>query len=211
MGGRCLFRARPLAGTNIRGDCAKHWDDHSQAHGVEVEWHERDAASREKVRRFLEAPHIGPFGCGTERTFAEYEDYAGLSFWNRTAEEATSRGDEPSEPLALCRSTPEREWCIRIVLDRSMLPPEALADPLFWYVGFHDADNSELHREDVSADELREMLHGDARELVIERRFRPTRQPVTWTVWPTNSAGEWLGKVVGVATPLPLNLDGRAA
>jgi hypothetical protein len=201
MGGRCLFRARPLSGTNIRGDRAKHWDDHLRAHGVEVEWHQRDAASREKVRRFLEAPHIGPFGCGTERSFAEYEAYAGLSFLHRMAQDTRLRGEEPPNPPAPAAwATEPREWRVRIMLDRAALPAEALADPLFWYVGFHHADNVELYRQDASGDELRHLVQEDTREILIERRFNSSRQPAIWKVWPVDHRGNWLAKVEG--TPL---------
>jgi len=178
----------------------KHWDDHVQARGVALEWHERDAVSREKVRQFLLAPHIGPFGCGTERSFAEYEAYAGLSFRHRAAQDATLRGEEPpNPPVPSSWATQPREWRVRIVLDRAALEPEALADSPFWYVGFHDADKAEIHREDAGADELREVLRGDARKLVIERQFTSARQPTSWTVWPVDRTGNWLGKLEGRA------------
>ena len=149
----------------------------------------RDVVSREKVRRFLATPHVGPFGCGTARTFAAYEAYAGLSLSARTAQDATRQGLEPAPPPA-----PAREWHVRIVLDRGALQPEALADPLFWYVGVHDAEQSEIHREDAAGDELQQVAAGGRREIVIERCFNSARQPATWTVWPMSCAGEWLGR-----------------
>ena len=178
---------------------AKHWSDHVQAQGVTVEWHERDATSREKVRRFLKSPFVGPFGCGTARSFTEYEEYAGLNFLHRTAQDATLRGDEPpNPPTPATQPTEVRDWHVRIVLDRAVLQPEALADPRLWYVGFHDAGNVEIHRQDAEGDELRWLLHGgDTTASVIERQFSSERQPVTWTVWPLSSAGEWLTQIVG--------------
>lgn len=167
----------------------KHWDDHVRARGIEVEWHVRDVASREKVRRFLATPHVGPFGCGTARTFAAYEAYAGLSVSARSVQDATRQGLEPAPPPA-----PSREWQVRIVLDRAALQPEALADPQFWYVGVHDAEQSEIHREDAAGDELNRLLQDGRREIVIERCFNSARQPATWTVWPMSRAGEWLGR-----------------
>jgi hypothetical protein len=56
----------------------RHWDDHV-GDSVAVPWFERDARSRQKVTAFLAAPHVGEFGCGTARTFADYEAYAGLT------------------------------------------------------------------------------------------------------------------------------------
>lgn len=176
----------------------KHWDDHVRAQGIELEWHERDAASREKVRQFLLAPHVGQFGCGSVRSFADYEAYAGLSFLHRVAQDATLRGEEPPNPPAPATwATEVRDWRVRIVLDRAALQPEALADPRLWYVGFHDADNVEIHRQDAEGDELRWLLQDGSQAMTIERRFSSARQPVTWTVWPLSSDGEWLGQIVG--------------
>jgi hypothetical protein len=182
----------------------KHWDDHVRARGIEVEWHARDVVSREKVRRFLAAPHVGPFGCGTARTFAAYETYAGLSLSARTAQDATLQGLEPAPPPA-----PSQDWHVRIVLDRGALQPEALADPLFWYVGVHDAEQSEIHREDAAGDELRRLLQDNGREIVIKRCFNSARQPATWTVWPVSRAGEWLGRTDRAVAGATLVRDGK--
>jgi hypothetical protein len=183
---------------------AKHWGDHVQAQGIALEWHERDAKSREKVRQFLLEPYVGSFGCGTARSFAEYEAYAGLKFLHRMAQDATLRGEEPPNPRAPATwATENREWHVRIVLDRRTLQSEALADPRLWYVGFHDADNVEIHRQDAEGDELQCLLHGDTAEIMIERHFSSARQPATWTVWPMSFAGEWLNQIVGT-------VDGKA-
>jgi hypothetical protein len=86
---------------------------------------------------------------------------------------------------------------VRIALDRRTLQPEALADAKLWYVGVHDADNTELYRQDANGEELQWLLQGDTAEIVIERRFSSERQPATWTVWPMSNDGEWLTKVEG--------------
>jgi hypothetical protein len=88
---------------------------------------------------------------------------------------------------------------VRIVLDRAALQPEALANPQFWYVGVHDAEQSEIHREDAAGDELNRLLQDGRREIVIERRFSSAQRPATWTVWPFNEANAWLRKVTGAA------------
>jgi hypothetical protein len=176
----------------------KHWDDHVRANGVAREWHQCDAASRQKVRRFLSGEDIGAFGCGAERRFAEYEAYAGLSFAHRAAQDATLRGDEPpNAPTSPDWPTELREWQVRIPLIRAALPSAAVDDPQFWYVGFHDADNSEIHRQDVAGLELQELLGSQAHAITVERRFISSRRPTSWTVWPVASDGAWLEKTVG--------------
>jgi hypothetical protein len=181
-----------------RANRSKHWDDHVAARGVAREWHVCDAISRAKIRRFLEGGDVGRHGCGTVRSFAEYEAYAGLSFRHRAAQDATLRGEEPpNAPAPSDWAIRDREWRVRITLDRATLPPAAVTQPQFWYVGFHDADDTEIHREDAADDELLGLLQGDATQLVIERRFNAGRQPATWTVWPAGTNGEWLSRTTG--------------
>ena len=176
----------------------KHWDDHVKAQGVELEWHQRDASSKEKVKRFLAEPFVGEFGCGTARTFDEYETYAGLSFRHRQVQDYTRRGEEPPNPPAPAGWAEQiRAYLVPIELDRAALEPEACADPMFWYVGFHDADGLELYRRDADAKELRELLAGKPSRIVIEREFSSNREPVSWTVWPVSRSGVWLQKREG--------------
>jgi hypothetical protein len=181
-----------------RAHRAKHWDDHVRANGVVREWHECDADSRQKVRRFLLGEDMGAFGCGAERRFADYEAYAGLSFAHRAAQDATLRGEEPpNAPASPDWPTELREWQVRIPLSRAALPAAALAEPQFWYVGIHDAENAEIHRQDEAGDALQQLIDAGGDYVVIDRRFLSARQPTTWTVWPVAGNGEWLDKSVG--------------
>jgi len=174
----------------------KHWDDHLRSQGMAIEWHERDGASRRKVSQFLTAPFIGPFGCGSQRSFAEYEAYAGLNFQDRSAQTEAWRGQEPAAFAAWdLASGREREWHVQIVLHLAALPDSALADPKLWYVGFHDAADAEIYREDLDASELRRLRAVHDGRIVIERRFHSERRPMSWTVWPVNSSGEWLARL----------------
>jgi hypothetical protein len=181
-----------------RHNCIKHWDDHVAGKGVERAWHERDTVSRARVARFLAEPFVGTYGCGTVRSFADYEAYAGLSFRHRRAQDETLRGIEPPNPPAEPDwAEQEREWSLRIVVDRSRLAAAATADPSFWYVGAHDSANSELFRQDAGENELRALLSGDRPQIVIDRKFMSNRQPVKWTVWPYSRSQGWLEAVLG--------------
>ena len=80
----------------------KHWDDHNETLGVNLAWHERDKLSLDKVNNFLLLPKPGQFGCGTVRSFADYERYAGLSFERKMAHDYTWEGHEPPNPLYGC-------------------------------------------------------------------------------------------------------------
>ncbi len=81
-----------------RNNRGVHWKDHVEERGVERAWRERDTVSRQKIVRFLADPWVGPFGCGSVRTFADYEAYAGISFRHRRVQQYTRRGEEPPNP-----------------------------------------------------------------------------------------------------------------
>lgn len=178
---------------------SKHWDDHRADSGVEVPWHARDSASLDKVRRFLSAPGIGRFACGEIRGFADYEAYSGICFRRRHAGRGARRGDEPEPPKPA--GGPSRDWTVRLSLDRAGLPAEALRQPLFWYVGFHDADGVEIARDDAGRSELRAALETAQERIRIERRFASSRPPARWTVWPTDRRGRWLDRIDGSIDP----------
>lgn len=175
----------------------KHWGDHVAGQTVGQPWNVRDKASRAKVSRFLTQPVYGPFGCGTARSFADYEAYAGLDFRKRTALPAVRQGSEPGTPGASDDPNALRRWDLRITLSRAELPSAALADPSFWYVGFHDENDVEIHRADAAGPELRMLVAGDAPEIVIARRFLSAQRPARWTVWPVSRSRGWLDKLGG--------------
>lgn len=176
----------------------KHWDDHLPGQGVDLPWHARDAASLAKVERFLIAPEPGRFGCGSARSFTEYENYAGICFASRYASRAAHRGDEPPlpPPPAADRIEP-RHWTVRLAIDPNALAAEALDNPLFWYVGFHDANGVEVLRDDASRHELSRLISEGSGRIRIERHFTSARPPARWTVWPTDRGGRWLSRIDG--------------
>ena len=180
----------------------KHWDDHIKAHGVTREWHERDGDSKRKIKHFLTAPSVGPFECGPVRTFQDYETYAGLNFRSKKAQEYTMHGGEPpNPPCASDWAERTRKWQVRIELDRAMLSGCA-DDPYFWYVGIHDQNGEEIHRRDVSVQDLSNLLCGGASSVTIEREFESMREPLTWTVWPYSHSRGWLDKITGQVNKL---------
>jgi hypothetical protein len=183
---------------------SKHWDDHRAERGVEMPWEARDSASLAKVRRFLSAPEVGRFGCGEARGFADYEAYSGLCFRRRHAGRAARRGDEPPPLQPACG--PARDWTVRLSLDRAGLQEAALRQPLFWYVGFHNADGVEIARLDAGRAELRAALAAAEGPIRIERRFASVRPPTRWTVWPTDRRGRWLDRVEGLVDSACLRL-----
>lgn len=180
-----------------------HWDDHVSEGQVAMTAQARDAASLAKVRHFLSHPGIGPLACGTARSFAEYEAYAGLIFRRRYATPEALRGDPPRPPPG-----PQKSWKVRICIDRERLPASALDRPRFWYVGFHDDSGRELTRQDAQLPEIRQALAAGAGEIVLERDFKAPCPPARWTVWPTDRSGRWLDRVEGAVDPANLPAAG---
>jgi Glycosyltransferase (GlcNAc) len=171
----------------------KHWDDHVLERGVEVGWGERDARSRERITRFLAEPYVGRLGLGGERTLADYEAYAGISFKHRRVQDYTRRGLEPPNPPS------DPDWAtrpqdrrVRVELDLAKLPEAAVEDPDFWYVGVHDEDGRELYRRDVANGELEQLLASGADSVVLERRFESEAEPASVTVIPHSASCGWL-------------------
>jgi hypothetical protein len=170
-----------------------HWDDHVAGRGLSTSASERDAASLARVRDFLTTPAVGHFGCGTARSFAEYEAYAGIHFARRRVTAAARRGDEPSPPPPPGAAVgPIRDWRVRVALGRNALPPAALKAPAFWYVGFHDAAGVEIARADANHTELQTILMGGTDPIVLDRHFRAARPPASWTIWPVDRRRQWL-------------------
>jgi hypothetical protein len=175
----------------------KHWDDHIKAPGLDIAWYERDAASKNKVSDLLMRPYTGRFAFGTVRSFQEYESYAGLNFQYRLASDTTLRGEEPPNPARVRAAGESRKWRVRILFNRAELPPGAVHDPAFWYVGVYDSKHNEIFRQDAALEEIRILLDRDRPFIVIERGFVSDRVPVTWTVWPVSRSQGWLWQVRG--------------
>ena len=62
----------------------RHWEDHDDPAGLNP-WQRLEAQSRRRVRAFLTSPPGGRLGCGTVRTYAQYQSYVGLDLRARTA------------------------------------------------------------------------------------------------------------------------------
>jgi glycosyltransferase involved in cell wall biosynthesis len=181
-----------------RANRVKHWDDHTHERGATVAWHERDAVSLAKVSRFLTEPWTGPDGAGTVRSVADYEAYAGVSFRHRRVQDYTRQNREPPNPVA-APHWPERvkNHKVEIQIQRAQLPPAAISDPSFWYVGVHDHARKEIYRDDAGPAELRKVLANGHDVISLVREFSSERIPASWTVMPCSISQGWLEPVSG--------------
>jgi hypothetical protein len=172
-----------------------HWGDHIPAHGVELEWGKRDARSRKRAQRLLTKPKPGTWGVGMERSLADYEAYAGISFAHRRIQDHTRRHLEPPNPPTdedwLTGKT--NEHTVEITLPTSRLPAAAWQESQFWYVGFHDwEDGEELFRGDAGGQEVRNLLAGTPEYVTLIRKFESATTPTAWMVHPYSASEAWL-------------------
>ncbi len=182
-----------------RASSAKHWDDHVSEAGAPVSWQERDEPSLAKAARLLTSPWPGPDGMGTERTVADYEAYAGVSFQHRRIQDYTLMNLEPPNPPAAAGWAERmRDTNLEIQLDPAQLPPDALDDSAFWYVGFHDVKGDEIYRQDAQAEEMAEhRAQAESGRIALRREFVTQRVPSTWMVHPHSASRGWLEPIVG--------------
>lgn len=88
---------------------ARHWDDHPGEEGGGASGDELYQRGLRKAAQFFAASDVGPLGLGDVRTFAEYEDYAGVSFRNRRIQDYTRLNGEPPNPEV------EPGWADRVI------------------------------------------------------------------------------------------------
>ena len=131
------------------------------------------------------------------RTVQQYEEFAGVSFALRRAQDYTSRSEEPPNPPMAAGWTEEiYSWMTRIRLKHEDFPAHSWDDISFWYIGIHDEQGNEIYRRDLSLSELATMpIHEPAFVLICE--LQSGSVPAGWTVWPVSRSLGWLQKITG--------------
>lgn len=181
----------------VRKDAVKHWDDHTEATQTAPAWGERDLESKRKIGRLLAGEVVDPFGLGSARSIAAYEEFAGISFRLRKAQDYTSRSEEPPNPKLGSEWAEEiYSWMIRIRLQANLFPPESWSEFSFWYIGVHDEQGNEIHRRDLTPAEIAPLAELRP-EIILILELQSGCIPARWTVWPVSRSGEWLSRIEG--------------
>ncbi len=176
----------------VRKDAVKHWDDHT------AKWGEQDLQSKNKIRRLLAGQPVDRFGLGIARTVEQFEEYAGLSFRLRKAQDYTVRAGEPPNPKMNANwAEAIYPWLVRIRLESRQFPKDCWSDFSFWYIGVHDEDHHEIYRRDLTPEELTPLSQQQPEiELICE--LQSGSIPVSWTVWPVSRSRGWLTRIEGI-------------
>ena len=176
----------------------KHWDDHIADHGVDVDWAQRDAPSRESARQLLTETGSQEFGLGRERSVADYEAYAGINFEHRRVQDYTRHHfPPPNPPVAEDWIAKTKDHTVRITIAASQVAPSVWTDSQFWYVGVRDSEGAEIVRIDAEGKELLHLLADAPEQITLVRQFESTAAPARWEVRPHVAADGWLDSLEG--------------
>ncbi|MCC8395692.1 hypothetical protein LJ656_24215 [Paraburkholderia sp. MMS20-SJTR3] len=161
-----------------RAHRVKMWHDHNHEAAARCEidepWHERNQRSLQRNRALLgidgetaPAEHFGKYGLGTERTLADYEAYAGISFAWRGVQPAVlnheppvpgaQRGDEAAWKASLLRAYDLRVYVRQKSFDKHGAAPGVpvtLPAATSATVTVHGSGETTLHEEHVDAKRL---------------------------------------------------------
>jgi hypothetical protein len=105
------------------------WDStgrpkHGEAHPPPAEGSTYDDGSRRRARQLLLSGEQGRYGCGTDRTVAEYESYSGLDLARCRVQPYTVHDLEPPNPPAPEGWASEpRTWHLRLRVHPRAVPP----------------------------------------------------------------------------------------
>jgi hypothetical protein len=176
-----------------------HWDDHS-------DWGTRNARAIARYRALLGVDgtamrDFAPYGFGTERSFEQFERFAGICFADRSVDRAVIDNLPAPSPLAHAPGSVWRGQLLRshsrdIRVDRSLLEDP---DPTLFLALFATAaDGTELYRMDLNRARIDEYLANQTGpHIFILMAFFSRQLPVRWTSWLGSAQRGWLDRVDG--------------
>jgi glycosyltransferase involved in cell wall biosynthesis len=181
-----------------RKGSVKQWDD-------DPIWVTRNNISHKRNRQLFEmdgetrTEHFGVYDFGTERTLAEYEAYAGISFKKRGVQKHTLDYNYPPNPVIEDYDEYQNSFsqffkhCIDVAY--SQVPHE---DYTFWAVAFEDENGNELYRRDADEAEIRMMKNDPDGYCKVWRQFETVVKPHKWIIWPHSVSAGWCDRLEGI-------------
>jgi hypothetical protein len=173
----------------------KHWDD-------STDWNNRDQASYARYRKLMgldpgcsscQRKSIAPNYFGRERSFEQYEKYAGLKFITRQIHIETKNNEMPPIKGDYLEGLTNRQmYCIDIY--KGSLPE---TDYDHFAVAFLDQEGKDLYRQDLNKNEITHLLNQDKKDKFIHiwREFEHIEAPHSWRVWPHSESKGWLERI----------------
>jgi len=200
-----------------RSGRVKMWDEHTPENKkkglVDSDWTERNLSSLRRNRILFgmeKDPNVeidfGKYGFGNVRTLREYEEYAGISFEYRGAQQETL--DRKMPPVNFKYAT-EEEWKnsfigshdVIICVHKSEFPKcfedggKLIDDIDFCAVGVHDKDGKELFRRDLTKSQFEEHMRSPHGFIHYNIAFTHKGKPHSYVLWPHSETLGWLDRV----------------
>jgi hypothetical protein len=173
----------------------KHWDDHVDG-AVDLPWYKRDQTSRKRVRHLLTDPYVGYLACGSARTVAQYEEYAGISLRHAKVQDSTRLGDEPPNPTTMPDwSSKLPTWRLRIEFECCQLRKNLLMETRSWHIAIYESGGAECDRIFLDSDALAKIR--DSEVVIIDYELETGLSPSSWRLWSVSREGDWLATVGG--------------
>lgn len=174
----------------------KQWDD-------DKTWGDKNSYCHLRNRKLfgmdgeIQDIDFGKYGFGPVRSLQDYERYAGINFKLRSIQQYTADKKYPPNPV-LTEEEYEKSWlrifkhCIDIGYHDV---PENDYD--VWVVAFEDENGNELHRRDVSEEEINNYFNNKETEEYIKiwREFHTDTHPKKWIFWPHSKSKGWINRI----------------
>ncbi|WP_322015184.1 GlcNAc-transferase family protein [Paraburkholderia sp. J12] len=198
----------------------KMWDDHNgeaKEKGVIKEhWAERNERAYLRNQALLgvdgkpsSTHEFGKYGLGTERTLAEYETYAGISFASRGVHETVLGHELPEPPgtprpdAAIWQASLRRANDVRVCVHQNTFDEHAatpgaqptLSGAASAVVAVYGHDETELHREAIEARDLHQYRQNDWLDYHAIFFSALERIPARYVVELRDDAGDLLSRV----------------
>ena len=141
----------------------------------------------------------GIYDFGKERTLKEYEDYAGINFGLRLAQEFTINNiDYPPNPIVYKNTRQWEKECTKNYTVKILITEDIdkSDDISFWYVGIQNKNGDELQRRDFDRDFLDKV-----REQKIDQEdfsCYTNDVPYQYVIWPFSKTKGWGERIVRV-------------
>jgi len=183
----------------------KHWDDHDTKNDLEP-WYTVNERSHARNRCLFsmdgekhDSVDWGIYDFGKDRTLKEYEDYAGINFELRLAQEFTINNiDYPPNPIVYKNSAQWEKECTKNYTVKILITEDIDTgdDITFWYVGVQNKNGDELQRRDFDRDFLDKI-----KEQKIDQEdlsCYTNDVPYQYVIWPFSKTKGWGEKIVRV-------------